>query len=844
MVLAVEYPLTSATATGAPGEVFPVGFSFQLDAELVVTFADVAKTAGTHFTISGDRLAGGAILTPTTGNAPAAGVEVEIRRATPKDQPSTFGNSGQLTPAQVALSLDRITRMIQELGRDIGSGGGGGGGGGSLLWADIVGKPSTFPPSTHGHAWGEITSKPAFGALSLLDTINNSHWSGTDLAVANGGTGASDAPGARSNLGLVIGTNVQAWQANLQAIAGAGTPADGKIVKWTSPTTAVFVDIPSGGGGSGMQPRLLSEFGTIDGGGVNTAANDAAITAAEAAADSAIYLPDGVYAKSAATPFGANLTKGYTGRGIWLEGTTALPADFAYMASKPTTWATQGLTGWFRGDQRFTDGGEYKIIGPGARRYDLNSRYFESNTIPHHAWLDVNSGNSGVQAFATSSGFTPAMGTVIPIRAGAAHADWVGKTVGFCTAMDGAPVETRTVTAVNTSGNSITINSALTSTYTWDPASGLTPCILFGKRTWAGQHYMRVTAGADGGGDHYGIIVRTRNFYVPKPSEYHTFMAATSGGVGGDQVAGANGVYMTAMEWAQTGGDAGVYYDVAAIGLVHSQDRRVDTSLSGGRVWMGTYFKSEGTRPVDVGHGLAGSYRYGLNFERAAFIETERLADATISNGSSVKVVGQTRTGIYVGDPVTIGEPGAILYSGTISALAGDADIFSVTPNLPASSIPAGTLVSFPRGGAAMALAPHQRLMFGAIASNSGRGGDPNNVFAAFYGNVGGNWFIEQGTDATSEYLALRRVNRGISATIAQPDETRFRLRADIGSGGTAQLYAPGGVSITGNVGVNGNIGVTTLGQRISLGPNAWIEVGGGVMRATRDNGGTWATII
>lgn len=66
-------------------------------------------------------------------------------------------------------------------------------------------------------ASGQVSG--SYTGITGLGTVTVGAWNGTAIPVANGGTGATTAANARTNLGVAIGSNVQAWDADLDALA-------------------------------------------------------------------------------------------------------------------------------------------------------------------------------------------------------------------------------------------------------------------------------------------------------------------------------------------------------------------------------------------------------------------------------------------------------------------------------------------------------------------------------------------------------------------------------------------------------------------------------------------------
>lgn len=120
----------------------------------------------------------------------------------------------------------------------------------------------------------------------------------TDLAIADGGTGASNAATARTNLGLAIGTNVQAYDAQLTDIAALAV-TDGNFIVGNGTTFVAE---------SGATARTSLGLGTI----ATQAANSVSITGGSITGITDLAVADG--GTGASTAAGAKTNLGFLTR--------------------------------------------------------------------------------------------------------------------------------------------------------------------------------------------------------------------------------------------------------------------------------------------------------------------------------------------------------------------------------------------------------------------------------------------------------------------------------------------------------------------------------------------------
>jgi hypothetical protein len=389
-----------------------------------------------------------------------------------------------------------------------------------------------------------------------------------------------------------------------------------------------------------MMPDFVTTFGGVGDGSTN---NDTAFANAEASAYQRIWLSEGDFYTTRTEP---QFSKRYEGPGrIKLSGGSDLQG-FAALNTGPSfgTGSEYGETG----DTHFSDI-EYKEIRAGARVNLQPSQYFQAGATPKFARFYNRGGASGTTAMLAATASVGATTATLNSVEGLA----VNDVVGFMQDDNSDPVESVTITAINTTTKQITFTPALATTYTvygtdyaptYLTGYAHAPRVSKGHRTM--DPYQLVIAAHDSEGDSYIWCGRMIVGYAPKAGQADFFNTATGGLIGGDITLEHDGVYATGWECGYN--DQG--HDVAVVGRVDNYSRTNDTGAR--RVtWIHDRAQSNGTKPIDVFYSPAGAGRVGLDLvigdfssdgQRAIQMKSQQRIyfDATVNSAAGQRARG------------------------------------------------------------------------------------------------------------------------------------------------------------------------------------------------------------
>jgi hypothetical protein len=185
------------------------------------------------------------VLRQTKG-LPLTNAEVDGNFTNLNDELATKLNSATYTAADVLTKIKTVDGTGSGLDADLLDGLNT-----SSTLPGIVDKSSIVTRDTSGNT--ALNQLSLTGALSGTTatfsggvSVGSITISGGSIPVSVGGTGATTAQNARINLGLVLGTDVQAYNSNLQALSGA-TPAADRLPYYTGASTAALATFTSFG---------------------------------------------------------------------------------------------------------------------------------------------------------------------------------------------------------------------------------------------------------------------------------------------------------------------------------------------------------------------------------------------------------------------------------------------------------------------------------------------------------------------------------------------------------------------------------------------------------------------